>query len=386
MNATTRQPLNTARLRVEEFPASERWAYLSHASVGPLPRRTIEALDAINRGFMTPHIWEAGERADSGCAARAALAGIVGAAPERITFVGSAGHGVSICAAGVECAPGDEVVIPRSEYPSLALPFLAQAPRGLRVRWAPKTADGRTSLDAIADAMGPRTRAVAISHVEYADGYRNDLRQLAALCRTRDALLIVDATQSMAAVPLDVDGWGVHAVVAHGYKWLHAGFGVAVMALSAEGLERIRPTHAGGRSVCVNAYVAEPELVWQPGAGRFITGEPPHTLLAGLAASLTLVNEVGHANVLPHVATLLDRLISDVRAKGYAIASDLDPARRSTIVAITAGSPEADTRAHVALTEAGVVTALRPRGLRVAPTFYNDATDIDRLVEALPAR
>jgi selenocysteine lyase/cysteine desulfurase len=234
--------------------------------------------------------------------------------------------------------------------------------------------------------MHARTRAVAISHVEYADGYRNDLRQLAALCRERDALLIVDATQSMGAVPLDVDGWGVHAVVAHGYKWLHAGFGVGVMALSEEGLARIRPTHAGGRSVCRNPYVDEPVLEWQPDASRFITGEPPHTLLAGLAASLTLVNEVGHANVLPHAQALLDQLAAGVGAKGYTVASDLTPERRSTIVAITAGSVEADTRAHVALSEAGVVTALRPRGIRVAPSFYNDASDIARLVEALPAQ
>ena len=382
--STTTPTINTARLRAEEFPVTERWAYLSHASVGPLPQRTIRALDTINRAFSTPHVWEAGERANSGCQAREALAGIVDAPTQRITFVASAGHGISVCAAGIGCAPGDEVVIPHAEYPSLAVPFLAQEYRGLRVRWAPKTADGRTSLDAIASAMNERTRAVAISHVEYADGYRNDLRQLAALCRERDALLIVDATQSMGAVPLDVDGWGVHAVVAHGYKWLHAGFGVGVMALSEEGLARIRPTHAGGRSVCKDPYVDEPELCWQSGAGRFISGEPPHTLLAGLAASLTLVNEVGTSNVLPHVQALIDRLIPDVAAKGYTIASDLAPDRRSQIVAITAGSRAADTRAHVALSEAGVVTALRPRGIRVAPTFYNDASDIDRLVEALP--
>jgi selenocysteine lyase/cysteine desulfurase len=380
----TATALDTARLRADEFPLTAQWAYLSHASVGPLPQRTVRALDAINRTFTIPHIWEASGRADSGCAARAALAPLVGAPPERVTFVGSAGHGISLCAAGVEAAPGDEVVIPHAEYPSLAVPFVAQAYRGLQVRWAPKTADGRTSLDAIAAAMNERTRAVAISHVEYADGYRNDLAALAALCRERDALLIVDATQSMGAVPLDVDGWGVHAVVAHGYKWLHAGFGVAVMALSEEGLARIRPTHAGGRSVCVNPYVAEPELVWQPGADRFITGEPPHTLLAGLTASLTLVHEVGLPNVLPHAQALLDQLIPEAQAKGYTISSDLDPQHRSTILAISAGSPEADTRAHVALSEAGVVTALRPRGLRVAPTFYNDASDIERLVEALP--
>jgi cysteine desulfurase / selenocysteine lyase len=378
--------IDNVALRQQEFPLTERWAYLNHGSVGPLPTRTIRALDEINRGFAAPHLWEIDRGATPQCAVREGIGRLAGVAPERVAFVGSTGHGISICAAGIDWRSGDEVVIPHSEYPSLALPFLAQESSGVKVRWAKKNSEGRTDLNAIEAEMSERTRAVAISYVEYADGYRNDLAALAELCRVYDALLIVDTTQAMGAAPLDVDGWGVHAVVAHGYKWLHSGFGIGVAAFSAEGLERIRPTHAGGRSVCTNPYVDEPTLMWDASARRFETGEPPNTLIAGMAASLTLLDEVGPARILPHALSLIDELVDGVREKGYDIASTLDPEHRSQYVAITAGNDVADMRIHVALTEAGVITALRPKGLRVAPTFYNDSTDIQRLIDALPDR
>jgi selenocysteine lyase/cysteine desulfurase len=309
---------------------------------------------------------------------------MTGVTSERVAFVASLAHGISICAAGIDWRGGDEVVVPRSEYPSLALPFLAQEYRGIHVRWVPKDAAGRTSLDAIAAAITERTRAVALSHVEYADGYCNDLAELGRLCRERGLLLIVDATQSIGALQLDLDEWGVHAAVAHGYKWLHAGFGIGVACFSAEGLERIRPTHAGSHSICTDPMVPEQELMWHPDARRFETGDPPHTLIRGLDASLSLIGEIGVDKILPHAQRLIDRLVPAIESKGYTITSSMEPSRRSQIVAFTSGTLEGDTRVQVALTEAGVVTALRPRGVRVSPTFYNDETDIERLLAALP--
>lgn len=378
--------IENAHLRREEFPLTATTAYLNHASIGPFPQRTISALDAMNRAFGEPHILERSGQLSALDGVRAAVARLCGAAPERVAFTGSLGHGISIAAAGLSAASGDEVIVPHAEYPSLALPFLAQEQRGLRVVWAPKNADGRTDLDAIAGRITTRTRAIALSHVEFADGFRNDLRALASLCRERDIVLVVDATQSLGAVPIDVDGWGVHAIAAHGYKWVHAGFGIGVLVLSEEGLERIRPTHAGSQSISGDAFVDEQTLVWKQSAGRFETGSQPFTLLAGLGASISLLEEVGTQRILPHALELLDAVKVGAEELGYTVASSWAPEERSQIIALTTGSREADERVQQALSDAGVATALRPKGVRIAPTFYNDMSDVARLLEALPRR
>jgi cysteine desulfurase / selenocysteine lyase len=378
--------IDTASLRAGEFPLTGIWAYLNHATVGPLPQRTVRALDEFNQSFAVPHIWEVADRGSPLCDVRERVAKLAGGAAERVAIVASAAHGISICAAGINWRDGDEVVIPHSEYPSLAIPFLAQAERGVQVRWAAKGADGRTDVNAIEAAITPRTRAVALSQVEFADGFRNDLIALGSLCRDRGLLLIVDATQALGAVPIDIDRWGIHAAVAHGYKWLHSGFGIGVAIFSEEGMERIQPTHGGSASVCENPYVPEPRATWHPTAQRFEPGGQPFSLITGLRASLSLLEEVGHERILPHAFELIDLLVDGVTAKGYLVNSSLVPGQRSSIVAISGGSPDADLRAHVALNEAGVVTVIRSRGIRVAPGFYNDASDIERLIEALPAR
>ncbi len=382
MTATPK--FDPASVRASEFPMTRIWSYLNHASVGPLPQRTIRALDEFNQAMAVPQVWEAGDRGAQLCAVRGAVARLAGSAAERVAIVSSAGHGISICAAGIDWRNGDEVVIPHSEYPSLAIPFLAQGDLGVRVRWAAKTDDGRTSMDAIESAITARTRAIAISHVEFADGYLNDLAELGQLCRDRGLLLIVDATQSLGAVPINVDRWGIHAVVAHGYKWLHAGFGIGVAVFSSEGMERIRPTHGGSASVCGNPFVAEPIVTWHPTAERFEAGAQPFALIAGLQASLTLIEGIGPEWILLHARGLIDRLVGGVVDKGYRVSSSLESKHRSQFVALTSGTSDGDLRAHVALTEAGVVTAIRSHGIRVAPTFYNTSDDIDRLIEALP--
>lgn len=376
--------LDNAELRATEFPLSNEVAYFNHAAIAPFPQRTVAALDAANRGFAAPHRPPAAGAVDPVSSARAAVARIAGSAPERVAFVASLAHGISICAAGMAVAPGDEVIIPHAEYPSLALPFLAQQPRGLGVRWARRDSEGRTDLEHIQSLVSERTKAIALSHVEFADGWQNNLEALGEVARANGLLLIVDVTQSLASVPLRLDDWGVHAAVAHGYKWLHAGFGIGVAIFSEDGLARIQPTHAGGQSISSEGFVDEQTLVFHESARRFETGGQPATLISGLAASLTLIEEVGVDAIHAHALALIDQIAAGAAARGWTVVTSLADGDRSSIMAITSGDSAQDVAAQAALEAAGVITVLRPRGIRIAPTFYNNSDDVQRLLGALP--
>ncbi len=376
--------LDNAELRVTEFPLSADVAYFNHAANAPYPQRTVAALDAANRAFAAPHRAPAADAVDPISSARAAVARIAGSAPERVAFVASLAHGISICAAGMAIEPGDEVIIPHAEYPSLALPFLAQQPRGLAVRWARRDSEGRTDLEHMQSLVTERTKAIALSHVEFADGWQNNLEALGEFAQSSGLLLIVDATQSLAAMPMRLDDWGVHAAVAHGYKWLHAGYGIGVAIFSEEGLARIQPTHAGGQSITSAGFVDEQTLVFHENARRFETGGLPFTLISGMAASLTLIEEIGVDAIHAHALALIDQIAAGAAERGWTVVTSLKDGDRSSILAITSGDHDQNVAAQVALEEAGVITVLRPRGIRIAPTFYNNMDDVDRLLAALP--
>jgi selenocysteine lyase/cysteine desulfurase len=303
--------------------------------------------------------------------------------PEMVTFAASLAEGMNIMLNGIAWQAGDNIIVPTEEFPSVSFSALNLERKGVEVRWATKSAELRTDLANVEALMDARTRAVALSHVEWADGYRNDLPALGALCRSRGIELFVDVTQSLGAQPLDVTNWGVSAIAAHGYKWLLSSFGTGVIIFNEDAFQRLLPTFAGRMSV---KNESELTLDWKDTAERFQTGGFNMPTLTTMHASLSLVSEIGPARSAAHTDTLVDRLADGLTQMGYGIVSDLSPAHRSQIISFTSGDLERDSRLVGELEVRKVSVVMRARGVRVSPYFYNTEDDIDRLLEALPPR
>lgn len=369
-----------------EFPVTREWSYLNHASIGPYPARTVAAIKAFADLFADTPAYLRSEREDLAGETAALVGELAGARPEMVAFVPSLADGMNLFANGIDWRAGENVVIPVDEFPSVVYPFLNLAYKGVSVRFVEKDEHGRTDLARIEAAIDDRTRAVALSHVEFMDGYRNDLAALASICRPRGVEVFVDVTQSLGAQPVEVARTGVTGVAAHGYKWLMSSFGIGVVVFSEDAIERIRPTYAGRLSVDVGYEDLDYRMHWKPGAARYHTGGLNALGLTAMRASLSLVTQAGPAWSAAHTATLNDRLIAGLVAMGYTITSSTDPAHRSQIVAFTSGSREQDAQLVDDLERAQVSVALRGKGVRVSPYFYNTLDDIERLLEALPPR
>ena len=367
-----------------EFPLTDSMTYLNNASYGPLPARTVAALQRYVAQLADPLAYLETERYDLFGETAALVAGMAGADAANVCYVASLADGMSLLANGVDWRFGDNVLVVEGEFPSVVLPFRNLQRRGVTTRIVPRNGEGRTDLGQFEAAIDERTRAVAISHVEYLDGYRIDLSALGAICRARDVELFVDATQSLCVQPIDINACGATALVAHAFKWMMASYGIGVVVFAPGAAERIAPMSAGRLSV--NSAFGDPEyqLDWRAGAARFQTGGPNLIGLTALHSSLTLVREVGPAWITQHTRELTDRLIDGVVDSGYRVVSDTDPRHRSQIVTISSGQRDRDGQAYAELQRANVLVTLRDNGMRVSPYFYNTVADIDRLLEALP--
>jgi cysteine desulfurase / selenocysteine lyase len=370
----------------EEFPVTQDWSYLNHAAYGPFPQRTVRALTEYAEAFAQAPTFFTPEREKIPGEAAEYVGRLAGTTGDMVAWVPSLADGMNLMAHGVDWKDGDNVLIPVDEFPSVVYPFLNLQSKGVELRYVQKNAEGRTDLNLIEAAIDGRTRAVALSYVEFMDGYRNDLKALGALCKARGIELFVDATQGLGAQPIDLPETGVSAVAAHGYKWLMAGFGVGCVVFNADAIERIKVTYAGRLSVKGGFEDAEYKLDWRDGAGRYQTGGLNTLGLTGLHASLSLVTEAGPEWTRQHTLGLLDKLVEGVQGMGYEVASDLTPERRSQIMAFTSGNHTRDGELVEQLTRANVAVTLRGRGVRVSPYFYNNEDDIERLLEALPPR
>lgn len=367
-----------------EFPITAEHAYLNTATQGPLPTRTRRAVEAALERAQFPDTPRGRAAPHPADLARARLAGLLGVDGGQIVFTPNTTSGLNICAHGIDWRPGDNVVLPEHEFPSLMRAWLNLRAYGVEVRLAPYSGPGPT-VDALMAATDARTRVVTCSAVAWDTGYRVDLEALGRRCAQAGILLVVDGIQAVGAVELDPAALRIAALSFHGYKWLAAGFGVGALYIAPDAIEQIRPRFVGEQAFLEADDPFALAEGWQPDARRYTVGGPNLLGLAALAESLALIDEVGLPAIAAHNRELGRQLVDGLRRLGpqVRLVSPDEPERRAAIVVFTLGDQERDGELVRRLAEQGIIVALRRRGVRVAPHFYNSPEEIERLLRAV---
>jgi selenocysteine lyase/cysteine desulfurase len=368
-------------LREAEFPLSRNWAYLDHAAVSPMPNRTAEVLRERIETLQDPSK-EHGQREHFADVARQRLGRLMNVPSQQIALVANLAEGMSIVANGMRWRSGDEVVIPEQEFSSLVYPWMNLGRFGVKIRFVPKEGS-LTRLDTIAAAITPRTRALAVSHVEFQNGYRHDMETLGELCREKGVLLAVDATQSVGVLPVDTPAWQADVVAAHAYKWIMAMHGIAALYISENIMDRIVPTAPGRSSVTGGFESLDFSLDWHPDARRYQSGGPNWIGAAAVATSLEIVESIGIVPASEQATGVASRILEDLCGMPVTVTTDLDAYHRSQILSFTVGSADGDSAIVAACKENGVYIGKRGMGIRVAAHFWNNNADADRLLEAV---
>ena|ERR1700754_3188735 len=366
------------------FPITQRAVYLNHAAVSPPPTTTIHAVesqlrDVHENGSVNFLNWlETKERA------RALLAELLGARPEQVAFVRNTSDGLSTVANGLTWKPDDNVVTFSREFPSNIYPWLRLRDAfGVEIRLCEEH-DGRIDLQELEGLVDQKTRIIAISHVQFASGFRTDLERLGRVARQHDALLVVDVIQSLGVVPIDVDAELVDVAAGAGHKWLLSPEGVGYLYLSDRARALIQPTLVGWISVPNPEDYTNFEQGWNRGALAWETGTGPASLIYGFKASLDLLHEYGPARIARYLEELTDHLCDRLGTKPYQIVSSRVAGEKSQIVCIRHREGLSAMALYHRLKPQNIITAPRGDRLRIAPHLYNTVADIDQLVAALP--
>lgn len=364
---------------LDEFEQAPGLYYLNHAAIAPWPRRTAEAVarfaqDNVRLGAHEYPAWLATERRLRERLARLLNAPTIG----DIALVGNTSQALSLVAFGLDWRPGDQVVISDEEFPSNRVVWQALADRGVEVVEASlAVADPEAALIA---ACGPRTRLLSVSAVQFASGLRLDLARLGAACRQRGVLFCVDAIQQVGALPFDVQHYQCDFAMADGHKWMLGPEGLGVFYCRSE-LRRHLTLHAYGWHMLEHLGDFE-RRQWQPArsARRFECGSPNMLGACALEASLSLLEDVGMTVVAEQLAQRIEQLYRGLTAiPGAQLHSPGDPSRRAGIASFSLdGHANADI--YRALSNNGVICAVRGPGVRFSPHFYTDHRLIDEVL------
>jgi selenocysteine lyase/cysteine desulfurase len=212
------------------FPITRNFNFQNHAAVAPISGPAAEALagyahELAEYAYLRGTFYRTAERV------RQSAAKLINADASEITFIKNTSEGVNFIANGIQWISGDNVVSTSMEFPANVYAWMALESRGVGLKRVAEE-DGRVPFDRIAKAIDRRTRLVAISSVQWSNGFRVDLARLGELCREKGVLLFVDAIQSLGVHPLDVRTMNIDFLAAGGHKWLTSPEGTGLFYIS----------------------------------------------------------------------------------------------------------------------------------------------------------
>lgn len=344
---------------LEQF--DEPFGFLDFAAIGavsiPARRRLAEMSEAMSggEGKLIPLVFAEVE-AVAGAAAR-----LIGTSPDRVAVLPNTSAGLFSAAFGLS---GGSVVVPRTEFAANLYPWVRAGQSGLIEPRFIEVPGGRLTGGLVAEAVDASTAAVAVSLVDYRTGYRCDLAAMREAAG--DALLVVDAVQALGAVQVSMEHADI--LVAGGHKWLRAGGGAGVMAVSDRALDRLAPTLVGWSGVQdpfdVRAPLPHPPL---EDSRRFAMGSPPFLAAAALRGALEAYEAVSMEEVEAAVIARSKAVEEEaLRSGAEAVSPWRSDSERSGIVGFRPRGGAA-AEVHQQLTEAGFHLTERDGCLRVAP-------------------
>jgi selenocysteine lyase/cysteine desulfurase len=368
------------------FPITQELVYLNTAASSPLSSPVKGAIETCLHDQLSDSGLKYHDKRDERQAAvRRKVAKLIGASPDEIAILRNTGEGLSVVASGLDWQEGDNVVTNDLEHPTNMYPWMNLEDRfGVEVRIVPATEGRVPSADLFATA-DDRTRVIALSFVEFSNGFRHDLPTIGNFCRQKGIYLVVDAVQALGVLDFDVKRSKVDFLSAAAFKWLLGPMGISCFYCRQELLDRLWLTHPGPRGMVPSdtGRLLDYRFTPRPTAERFEGGSKNYLGIYGFDAGLDIIEGAGLENIEKHALGLTGLLVNRLQDKGYRILSSLDPQERSGIISFS--HPRHDAAQLVQrLLDARIVVAWREGAIRVSIHLYNNEEDVDRLIQALP--
>jgi selenocysteine lyase/cysteine desulfurase len=266
----------------------------------------------------------------------------------------------------------ERVLLYKQDYPSVLESFRIN---GFPIHWI-DTADGFTlPIDEINTAVAQGlVDMVVLSHVQYTSGYTLDIHGIGALCKANDVLFVVDTTQSIGAIPIDLSVLHADVLIASNYKWMNAAFGTGILYMSDSFLQKYPPVVAGN-----NSYrMIDGKMQYIPGAQSYEPGHPNMFGLTILDAAIKHKLEMGVDKIMAHNNRLTRLLLDNIKHLSSILLGPLTMDNRCSIVIMRDEKGLSKT-----ITDAGIVVTIRGGLVRISMHYYNTEADVQRLIDVL---
>lgn len=374
-----------------EFPIRDQLVYLAHCGISPLYFPAAEAMkklidfhakngDQLFRDFYFQELERFGE-----------LTGrLLRTAPENIAVTKNTTEALSMIANGYPFEEWDEVILYEHEYPANFYPWVNLKRKGVVIRTLPNLPDDRLpsgtpgswSMDTLESLVTSRTKMIVMSHVQFVTGYAADLRVLSDFCRERGIDLVIDAAQSLGALPIDLEETPISALAASGWKWIMGPVAVSPFYTSPAMREKIELTMVGAETMVQGAEFLDHTWAPHDTARRYEYSTSPVYQVHGFNQCLeSIYSHRSPKEIFQRLLFLQDLFLENLDHPDF-VPMLWPGEHRSGILSFY--HPRAD-EVREYLRSQGIVVTARSGFIRLAPHFYNTEEEIRKAATAVNA-
>jgi L-cysteine/cystine lyase len=382
--STTEQSSKVEAIRCE-MPYALNNVFLNAGSFGPIPQRTMNAIqEYMQLEFESGRSFQ--REAETKASAREAAAAAFRTPVSTVALTRHTTDGMNIGIMGLNWEPGDELIITDTEHPGGQYPSYVVARRyGVQLRRV-NLGDGTGDvLGAIEAAITPKTRMIVTSHLTWNTGTVLPVKEIQEMANKHNLLLVCDAAQSAGSVPANLGELGIDVYATPGQKWLCGPEGTGAAFISERGKERLYQTFVGGSSMQYGAIEHIGGYVLpQSGANRFEVAGVNQPAIAGYTESVSWIGqELGMDWVNQRIAELgqyaWDKLSN---VDGVNIITPKD--KMAGLISFTVDGVEPPALVERLAEDRVIIRNIGyPVCSRLSTSFYNTEEDIDKAAAAI---
>lgn len=311
------------------------------------------------------------------------------ASADEVAIIPSASYGMAVIAKNFRARRGQKIIVAEAQFPSNVYPWMVLAAENdldFQTVRMPAEQNGRSRLwnEQLLDAIDDRTAMVALGQIHWANGTRFDLAKITEKTHRHGGVVVVDGTQSVGALPMDVRQSGIDALVCAAYKWLMGPYQLGYAWFSPAFLEG-RPLEENWINRLYSedfARLIDYQSAYQPGARRFDAGERSNFINVPMGiAALEQILAWEPERIQAYCRTLMSTAIPLWQDRGYRI--EEAGGRAAHLFGIQAPEGLKMNDLQQKLQNRHIVVSVRGDFIRISLNVYNDEADVAALTEVL---
>ena len=370
----------------KDFGPFDGKIWLNCASEGPVPHVSAEAAQEAITWKIRPFELTHKRFAEVPQQLKIAIARLVNVDKEDVILGNSATYGIHLFANGIPLKEKDEVLLMQNDFPVDILPWLALANTGVRVLQI-KPRECVIQPEEIIRHISPATKVVCLAHVHTFTGHVVNIEEIGRICRKKGIIFLVNFSQSVGTIPVDLAKLPVDGMTTAGFKWLCGPYGTGFCWMTPDLRSRLEYNQAFWVNVLSPKDLQSESalsLPQQTGAKKYdVFGTANFFNFRPLTASIEYLLDIGIDTVYRHNNDLAGKIVSGLDPQKYTLISPKEADARSMLVVFSHKQRERNPEIFQALLGKGIYLALWKGNLRASAHIYNTAEEVDQFLRTV---